>query len=93
MARRYDVRITLVSQQGTCPNGHHPGDEWLVARTTPAGLCLGAFGSLLPYLTTLRFGGSFPWEKQEGAGTFCCPDPKVVNVFRLERIAPPDEAG
>ena len=26
------------------------------------------------------------WEKVEGEGEFCCPDPKVVNVFRLERL-------
>ena len=38
--------------------------------------------------TTLRFGGSFHWESQEGVGTFCCPDPKIVNVFRLERVKP-----
>ncbi len=86
MAQRYDVRITLVSQLKACPNGHRVGDEWLVGRKTPAGMCLGAFNSVMPYLTTLRFGGDFPWEKQEGCGTFCCPDPEVVNVFRLERV-------
>jgi uncharacterized repeat protein (TIGR04076 family) len=48
---------------------------------------MGAFASLLPYITTLRFGGSFPWEKDPDSGTFCCPDPEVVNTFRLERIA------
>ena len=90
MARRYDVRVTLLSQIKKCPNGHQVGDQWLIGRKTPAGMCLGAFNSLLPYVTTLRFGGSFPWEAEEGKGTFCCPDPEVVNTFRLERIADDD---
>lgn len=86
MATRSDVRITLVSQLGKCPNGHCVGDQWLVRRKTPEGMCLSAFNSLLPFLMTLRFGGAFPWEEKEGEVTVCCPDPEIVNVFRLERV-------
>jgi uncharacterized repeat protein (TIGR04076 family) len=89
MSRRYDVRITLTAQLEKCPNGHRVGDRWVVGRKTPAGLCLGAFNSLFPFITTLRYGGNFPWE-EEGEGTFCCPDPKVVNTFRLERLSGPE---
>jgi uncharacterized repeat protein (TIGR04076 family) len=92
MAKRYDVRVTLISQSGRCLNGHKVGDEFLVGRTTPGGLCMGAFASLLPYITTLRFGGSFPWEKNADEGTFCCPDPEVCNVFRLERMTREQDA-
>ncbi|MBU0985083.1 MAG: TIGR04076 family protein [candidate division Zixibacteria bacterium] len=88
MAKRYDVKITLESQLSQCPAGHKVGDQWTVGRYTPGGMCMGAYGALLQYVTTLRFGGSFPWEKDPDRGTFCCPDPKVVNVFRLERIEP-----
>jgi len=88
MAKRFDVRITLVSQLKKCPNGHRAGDEFVVGSKTPAGLCMGAFASLLPFITTLRFGGAFPWEKTVGEGTFCCPDPEVVNVFHLKRELP-----
>ena len=86
MSKRHDVRVTLVSQIKSCPAGHKVGDVFIVGRHTPAGMCLGAFGSLLPFISTLRYGGSFPWEKIEGEGTFCCPDPKVVNTFKLERL-------
>lgn len=86
--KRYDVRIELISQLKECPNGHKVGDTFVVGSKTPAGICLGAFGSLLPYITTLRCGGSFPWENEAGTGTFCCPDPEVVNVFRLVRVEP-----
>jgi len=43
---------------------------------------MGAFASLLPYITT----GTFPWEEREGDGTFCCPDHKNAMVYRLRRI-------
>ena len=86
MNKYYDIKITLVSQLKKCPAGHKVGDEFFVRRKTPGGMCMGAFCSLVPYITTLRFGGSFFWEKNEGEGTFCCPDPKVVNTFHLQRI-------
>ena len=82
---RAAIRIRLLSQRRECPNGHAPGEEWIVDGKTPAGMCLSAFHSLSPFLMTLRFGGNFPWEP-EGTVTVCCPDSQVVNVFRLERI-------
>ncbi len=85
MASRSAIRITLLSQLKACPNGHRVGDTWLVERKTPAGMCLSAFHSLSPFLMTLRFGGDFPWA-EAGEATVCCPDPEVVNVFRLERV-------
>jgi uncharacterized repeat protein (TIGR04076 family) len=86
MKGRHDVRITLIAQKKACPNGHKIGDQFMVGRRTPEGMCLAAFGSLLPFITTLRFGGEFPWSDDPDAGEFCCPDPDVVNTFRLERI-------
>ena len=91
MNKRYDIKITLLSQIGKCPAGHKVGDQFIVGGHTPGGICMGAFGSLLPFIMTLRFGGSFPWESNPDEGTFCCPDPEVVNVFRLERIKPDSE--
>jgi uncharacterized repeat protein (TIGR04076 family) len=88
MAKRYDVKITLIEQHQKCPNGHKAGESWTVGRLTPAGLCMGAFATLLPYITTLRFGGNFPWETQEGTGTFACPDHLARSVFVLERQEP-----
>jgi len=87
MATFHNVKITLVSQRKKCHAGHRVGDEFVVGRHSPGGLCMGALASLLPYITTLRFGGSFPWEKNGDEGTFCCPDPEVLNVFRLERLS------
>ncbi len=85
MANRRAVRITLLSQLQGCPNGHRVGDQWLVEGKTPGGMCLSAFHAILPFLMHLRFEGDFPWE-DAGEAVVCCPDPKVVNVFRLERV-------
>jgi len=85
----YEVERTLLSQKGRRHCGHRAGDRWVVGKTIPAGICLGAFSSLIPYLSALRFGGSFPWEDKKGEGTFCCPDPEALNVFRRRRIEKP----
>lgn len=63
------------------------GDCWITDGASPAGMCLGALGSLVPAITALRFGGNFPWMREQGAGVFACPDHAVQNVFKVERIA------
>lgn len=94
MARTvYEVEVAIVEQKGRCPNGHRVGESWVVGRKTPAGICMGAFGSLLPYITTLKFGGTFPWEAREGEGTFSCPDHENLTVFRLKRRERSDGKG
>jgi len=85
MATSHPVLMTIISIAGTCPNGHKLGEQWLVKRRTPAGICLGSFGACLPYLTALRFGASFPWEQEEGVITLGCPDHENQVVWRLER--------
>lgn len=39
-----------------------------------------------PYIDILRYGGSIPGGKNENECTFCCPDPEVINVFRIEKL-------
>ncbi len=85
--QKTQVRITLVAQTGTCPRGHKVGDTWTTEGASPGGMCLGALNSLTPAITTLRFGGNFPWMKEPGVGIFGCPDHAVQNVFKVERIA------
>jgi uncharacterized repeat protein (TIGR04076 family) len=79
------VRVKVISQQGTCEAGHKVGDEWLVGEKTPEGLCIFAFGSLLPFMTPLMFGGAFPWEKDPDVTTVACPDPGNPVVFEISR--------
>jgi uncharacterized repeat protein (TIGR04076 family) len=86
MAESYKVRVKVISQKGSCEAGHKVGDEWLVDEKTPGGLCLFAFSSLLPSLTPLIFGGSFPWESDPDVTTVACPDADNPVVFELRRL-------
>ncbi len=86
MADKYDVAVKVVSQKGTCVFEHKVGDEWIVGGTAPAGLCLPALSALLPFITALRFGGSFYWESNPDVTTFACPDVANPVVFELRRL-------
>ena len=86
MADRYEVRAKVISQKGTCANGHKVGDEFLLSRTTPEGICLSALNSFYPYVRTLMFGGKFPWSQDPDKATAACPDAANPVVFELQRI-------
>jgi uncharacterized repeat protein (TIGR04076 family) len=52
----------------------------------PAGFCTWAWHDIYPVVTTLRFGGDFPWMKKEGAAISCCSDGVRPVFFRIERV-------
>jgi len=86
MAGSYKVSVEVISQQGTCEAGHKVGDRWVIGEKTPEGLCIFAFGSLLPFITPLMYGGSFPWEKDPDVTTVACPDAENPVVFEIRRL-------
>jgi uncharacterized repeat protein (TIGR04076 family) len=78
------VKVTVID--GKCSGDHHKvGQEFIVKGMTPAGMCLGAWDAIAPYVTTLRFGGNFPWEKEEGVAIVHCPDPQGITL-ELRRV-------
>jgi len=86
MAGSYKVSVEVISQQGSCEAGHKVGDRWVIGEKTPEGLCIFAFGSLLPFITPLMYGGSFPWEKDPDVTTVACPDAENPVVFEIRRL-------
>jgi len=79
------MSITITTNEGKCQGGFHQvGDVITIERGTPEGMCMGAFGAILPYLTALRFGADFPWEAEKGCAVIHCPDPKGI-VLELRR--------
>jgi uncharacterized repeat protein (TIGR04076 family) len=86
MAGTYDIEVTVVSQKGTCGEGYRVGDSWVIGSRTPEGICMHAFGALLPIQRVLRYGGEFPWEKDKDVTLVACPDAENPVVFRLKRI-------
>ena len=86
MAKRHDVVAKVISQNGTCAAKHKVGDEWVIARKTPEGICLYAFQNLLPDARVLMFGGVFPWATDPDVATVVCPDVESPVVFELRRL-------
>jgi len=75
------VSIIITVKDGVCQGKvHHVGQVITVERTTPDGMCIGAWNAIAPYLTALRHGANFPWEKEEGVATIHCPDPKGITL-------------
>jgi uncharacterized repeat protein (TIGR04076 family) len=78
------IRITVTA--GQCQGKLHKVDDvFIVERTTPEGMCLGAWNAIAPYLTALHHGANFPWEKEEGVAVIHCPDPKGIQL-ELRRV-------
>ncbi len=77
------VRITVIN--GECVGDHKVGQEFIVEHKTPGGMCLGAWNAIAPYVNVLRFGGNFPWEKEEGVARIHCPDPQGITL-ELRRV-------
>jgi uncharacterized repeat protein (TIGR04076 family) len=81
----YQITAKVISQKGTCEAGHKVGDEFVIGRGTPPGMCSWAFHILFPFAEVLQFGGSFPWEKDPDRAIVACPDPDNPVVFELRK--------
>ena len=86
MAEMYEVGVKVISQKGTCAYEHKVGEEWVIGKKTPQGICLSAFNAIFPPARVLMFGGSFPWETDPDVTTVACPDAKNPVVFELRRF-------
>ena len=90
MTEGYDVLEKVISQQGICAAGHKVGDEWVLGRKTPEGICDAAFNSLIPFKLVLALGGSIPRAADPDVFTVSCPDAQNPVVFELRRLRKPD---
>ena len=64
------------------------GQEFIVDESgaMPPGFCYWAWHDVHPVVTTLRFGGNFPWMKKEGMSYSCCSDGARPVFFKIERM-------
>ena len=73
------VKVTVVD--GKCQGGHHQvGDSWEIESMTPQGMCLGAWGTVFPYIMVLEMDGGFSWEKIPTKAKIHCPDPIGITL-------------
>lgn len=74
-----DIIIEVVSVKGSCDYSHKKGHKF----THPfIGLCPYALHTLWPYITTKKFGGKIPWEKNNKL-KISCPNPSDLVVFEI----------
>lgn len=87
MARRPKIKITLIDkkEKGDCHYGHKIGDSFDFD-TERGKLCPMALHAAFPYIDILRYGGSIPGEENKNECVFCCPDAKIINIFKIEKI-------
>ncbi len=86
MAKKYEVKASVILQKGFCGAGHKVGDEYTVGSTTPGGVCLAAFNALYSAVRVLQYGGTFPWSEDPDTAQVACPDAANPVVFELRRI-------
>ena len=78
--------VLVTVKGGKCQGEvHEVGQVISIERTTPGGMCIGAWNAIAPYVSALRFGGNFPWEEEEGVANIHCPDPKGITL-ELRRV-------
>lgn len=82
--KRPKIHISVIDRKGECPchRGHKVGDCFDFD-TERGKICPMAMHVAFPYIDILRYGGNLP-DEPEGTATFCCPDPKTINVFKIE---------
>ncbi len=85
------MRFKIIVKNDNCHRRlHHINQEITMGPDfTPAGMCIDAWNSIAPYITAMRFGCNFPWEKKQGVLHIRCPDP-TGTLFKIIRI---DEEG
>lgn len=87
MAGRPNIKITMVDKKesGLCHYGHKIGDEFDFDKDRNK-MCPMMLHTAFPYIDILRYGGTVPGEDHVDECLFCCPDARVINVFKIERI-------
>jgi uncharacterized repeat protein (TIGR04076 family) len=87
MSEAYDIVARVISQEGTCGNGHKVGDEVLFDGTSVKGnICLTALYSMIAKVYAMRYGAHFPWLEDQNVCTHACPDGYNPVIFELRRV-------
>ncbi|MFC2019728.1 TIGR04076 family protein [Chloroflexota bacterium] len=84
----YKVQVTIKEITiGACPQGHKPGDSWIIKdNQTAGGMCLSAFLAVFPAVRYFQYGEGNPWSGDEDSTLRCCPDQKHVVIYEVKRL-------
>jgi uncharacterized repeat protein (TIGR04076 family) len=93
MEQPHKVVARILSVRGTCEARHEAGQEFDLSGDVVVGysgkpntLCQALYCAIYPSYRTLRFGGTFPWEKDTDVARVACPDPDNPVTVELRRI-------
>jgi uncharacterized repeat protein (TIGR04076 family) len=84
------AKVVVKVVEGACQGGYHNlGDTFEIDcrdALTPEGMCLGAWGSVFPYVMVLLGDGEFYWSDDRKRTRVSCADPKgiILEVSRQE---------
>jgi len=79
------IRITLVDRLGKYGCAHRIGESYDYD-TERGKMCPTALHTAMPFIGALQRGAKLPVNPAYGSFCFCCPDPDVINVYKIEPI-------
>lgn len=89
VVNRYYEEVTISKIDAECPYGHKVGDQFRVTDMNYDNLCGALFQSIHPYITTLHYGGGFPYNNNANCFKALCPEMRVhADVKRIEHEKP-----
>ncbi len=77
------VMVTVISVKGHCNAGHQAGDAFEVSILNPSKMCGTFYHHTYPTISTLQFGGNYPWFPEENVAMAACPDPMNQVMIKL----------
>ena len=87
----YKLKVTVERIDGYCNQPRLVGDYFIVQGSKiriPEGkeICMWALQSMMPIFPLLQRVDSTAGDWTQKACQFCCPDPKVLVHYRIERV-------
>ncbi len=83
------IKVMEIRGSGKCSAGLKVGDKFEIDKNgqpVPANFCGWAFNTLWPFITSMRYGGILPWEKDPNKAYISCPDPDSTVIFEISRV-------
>jgi len=81
-----NCRVKVVFKRGVCMFGHEVGDEWILDRYTPEGICNYAYHAFYPNVRIIQRKGDYQFPAGSGVIRSGCPDAWNQVVFELSPV-------
>ena len=84
MMKKMIVEVIETRGKG-CGQGLKVGDVFQMEETH-CEFCSWAHTAIFPFVQVLKYGGTFPWEKNPNEAIACCPDANDTVVFKITAV-------